>query len=85
MRTAANAAQLAFAREHQDWQRRHWRRVLFTDENTEHNVTDVTETGDALENVTLPATSSGMTGLPVGQQWFGGGAFLWKASQLSWC
>lgn len=26
------ATQLAFAREHQDWQIRHWRPVLFTDE-----------------------------------------------------
>uniref|UniRef100_A0AAZ3QEH0 Transposase Tc1-like domain-containing protein n=1 Tax=Oncorhynchus tshawytscha TaxID=74940 RepID=A0AAZ3QEH0_ONCTS len=28
-----HAGRLAFAREHQDWQIRHWRPVLFTDEN----------------------------------------------------
>lgn len=64
------AGRLAFAREHQDWQIRH----------TEH----VTESGDAVENVLLPATSSSMTGLAVGQSWCGV-AFLWGAAQPSMC
>uniref|UniRef100_A0A4W5PYT4 YTH N6-methyladenosine RNA binding protein C2 n=1 Tax=Hucho hucho TaxID=62062 RepID=A0A4W5PYT4_9TELE len=51
--------------------------------HTEH-VTDVTESGDAVENVLLPATSSSMTGLAVGQSWCGV-AFLWGAAQPSMC
>ncbi|KAI4872571.1 hypothetical protein NFI96_010014 [Prochilodus magdalenae] len=43
------AGRLPFAREHQDWQIRHWRPVLFT------------ESGDAAESDLLPAFS--MTGL----------------------
>ena len=39
-------------------------------------MTDVAESGDAVENVLLPATSSSMTGLAVGQSWCGV-AFLW--------
>lgn len=35
--------------------------------HTEHTVTDVTVSGDAMENILLPATSSSMTGLAVGQ------------------
>ena len=34
-------------------------------------MTEVTESGDAVENVLLPATSSSMTGLAVGQSWCG--------------
>ena len=41
-------------------------------------MTDVTESGDAVENVLLPAISSSMTGLAVGQSWCGV-AFLWGA------
>uniref|UniRef100_A0AAZ3RBZ6 Tc1-like transposase DDE domain-containing protein n=1 Tax=Oncorhynchus tshawytscha TaxID=74940 RepID=A0AAZ3RBZ6_ONCTS len=39
-------------------------------------MTDVTESGDAVENVLLPATSTSMTGLAVGQSWCGGGISL---------
>uniref|UniRef100_A0AAZ3SQ60 Transposase Tc1-like domain-containing protein n=1 Tax=Oncorhynchus tshawytscha TaxID=74940 RepID=A0AAZ3SQ60_ONCTS len=78
------AGRLAFAREHQDWQIRHWRPVLFTDESRFTLSTDVTESGDAVENVLLPTTSSSMTGLAVGQSWCGV-AFLWGASQPSMC
>ena len=37
-----------------------------------------------MENVLLPATSSSMTGLVVGQSWCGV-AFLWGAAQPSMC
>ncbi|KAI3360681.1 hypothetical protein L3Q82_002546 [Scortum barcoo] len=56
----------AFAREHQDWQIRHWLSpvLFFTDESRFTLSTcdrrDVTESGDAVENVLLPATSSSM-------------------------
>jgi len=36
------------------------------------HVTDMTESGDAVENVLLPATSSSMTGLVVGLMVWGG-------------
>ena len=35
------------------------------------DVTDMKESGDAVANVMLPATSSSMTGLEVGQRWSG--------------
>ncbi|KAI4896451.1 hypothetical protein NFI96_030628, partial [Prochilodus magdalenae] len=53
-----------YKREHQDWQIRHWRPVLFTDES---KFTDVTESGDAVESDLLPATSLSITSLAVGQ------------------
>ncbi|CDQ98370.1 unnamed protein product, partial [Oncorhynchus mykiss] len=34
LRAQHRAGRLAFAREHQDWQIRHWRPVLFTDESS---------------------------------------------------
>lgn len=42
------------------------------------HVTDVKESGDAMENVLLPATSPSMNKLAVGQQWRKV-AFLWGA------
>ncbi|KAI4887734.1 hypothetical protein NFI96_006797 [Prochilodus magdalenae] len=56
------AGRLAFAREHQDWQIRHRRPVLFTDESR-----FTLSTGDAVESDLLPAASFSMTGLAVGQ------------------
>ncbi|KAI4887035.1 hypothetical protein NFI96_005192 [Prochilodus magdalenae] len=50
---------LAFAIEHQNWQICHRRPVLFT---------DVTGSGDAVENVMPPATSFSMTGLVVAKE-----------------
>jgi hypothetical protein len=44
----------------------------------------MTESEDAVENVPLPATSSSMTGLAVGQSWCGV-AFIWGAAQPSMC
>ena len=44
----------------------------------------MTESGDAVENVLLPATSSSMTGLAVGLSWCGV-AFLWGDGQPSMC
>ncbi|KAI4876420.1 hypothetical protein NFI96_012136, partial [Prochilodus magdalenae] len=52
-------ARLAFATEHQNWQIRHRRLVLFTDESRFY----LTGSGDAMENVMPPATSFSMTGL----------------------
>lgn len=48
------------ASEHQDWQIPDWRLVLFTDENrfTLAHVTGETDSGDAVENILLPAISS---------------------------
>ncbi|KAL0153885.1 hypothetical protein M9458_050806, partial [Cirrhinus mrigala] len=60
-----SAGRLAFAREHQDWQIRHWRPVLFTDESRFTLSTCDRHDRDAVENVLLPATSSSMTGLAV--------------------
>lgn len=48
------------------------------------HVTDVKESGDAVENVMLPATSSSMNKLAVRQQWRRV-AFLWGAGQPSMC
>lgn len=45
-----------------------WRPVLLTDESRfTLSTRDRRESGDAVENVTLPATSSSMAGLAVGQ------------------
>ncbi len=62
-------ARLAFAIEHQKWQVRHWRPVLFTDENrfTLSTYNRCEWSGEAVENVMLPVTSFSMTGLVVGQ------------------
>ena len=66
------AARLAFATEHQDWQIRHWHPVLFTDESRftlstcDRRDRVWRRRGERSENV-LPATSSNMTGLAVGQ------------------
>ncbi|KAI4897922.1 hypothetical protein NFI96_023122, partial [Prochilodus magdalenae] len=59
------AGRLAFAREHQDWQIRHWCPVLFTDESrfTLSTCDRRDESGDAVESDLLPATSFSMTGL----------------------
>ncbi|KAI4874696.1 hypothetical protein NFI96_021606, partial [Prochilodus magdalenae] len=56
------AGSLAFAREHQDWQIRHWRPVLFTDES---RFTLSTCDRRGVESDLLPATSFSMTGLAV--------------------
>ena len=54
-------ARLAFAREHQNWQVRHWCPVLFTDESRFTPVMDVKKSGEDKENAKLPATSFSMT------------------------
>uniref|UniRef100_A0AAY5KHY5 Transposase Tc1-like domain-containing protein n=1 Tax=Esox lucius TaxID=8010 RepID=A0AAY5KHY5_ESOLU len=59
------AVWLAFSREQQNWQVCHWCPVLLTEQvHTEHTI-DLKES--AMVNVMLPATSSSMTCLAVGQ------------------
>ena len=55
---------LNFAREHQNWQLRHWRPVLFTDESrfTVSTNDDVLGCGDARENVMQTVTLSKLSG-----------------------
>ncbi len=48
------------------------------------HVTDVKESGDAVENVMLSATSSSMISLAVGQ-WWSGEEYLWRVAQVSMC
>ena len=48
------------------------------------HVTDMKESGDAVANIMLPATSSSMTGLAVGQ-WWSGKAYPWRVAQTSTC
>lgn len=58
-----HAGRLAFSKEHQDWQIHQWHPVLFTDERRflQAYVTDVTESGDTMENIMMPATFSSRT------------------------
>ncbi len=45
-------------------------------------MTDVNESGDAVENVMVSANSSSMTGLAVGQGW-SGEEYFWRVTQIS--
>lgn len=56
--------------------------LLFTDES--RFTLSTCDSADTVENIMLPAASSSMTGLVVGQSWYGE-AFLWIAAQLSVC
>ncbi|KAK0153439.1 Transmembrane protein 245 [Merluccius polli] len=74
------AARLAFAREHQNWQVRHWRPVLFTDESR-----FTLSTCNRRERVWRCRGECNAACNIIQHDWFGGSVMVWGGVSLEGC